>query len=59
MLDEHEIKAQMMADYDIVQEGRQRASDKMDAIIDSSRAAYEAKPKNILEAVSRKMGFGK
>ena len=59
MLTANEMKAQMMADYDIVQEGRQRASDKMDAIIDSSRAAYEAKPKNILEAVSRKMGFGK
>tara|TARA_R100000655_G_scaffold100423_2_gene144861 strand:- start:711 stop:1181 length:471 start_codon:yes stop_codon:yes gene_type:complete len=59
MLDENEIKAQMMADYDIVQEGRGRASDRMDAIIDSTKKAYDAKPKNIIQALAMRMGLGK
>ena len=59
MLDEHEIKAQMMADYDIIHQGRERASDRMDAIIDSTKKAYAAKPKNIIQALAMRMGLGK
>ena len=58
-LDVNEIKAQMMADYDIIQEGRARASDRMDAIIDSTKKAYDAKPKNIIQALAMRMGLGK
>ena len=59
MLDQHEIKAQMLADYDIVHKGRARATDRMDAIIDSTKKAYAKKPKNIIEALAMKMGLGK
>jgi hypothetical protein len=58
-LDVNEVKAQMMADYDIIQEGRARASDRMDAIIDSTKKAYDAKPKNIIQALAMRMGLGK
>jgi len=58
-LDQQEMKAQMMADYDIIQEGRSRASDRLDDIISKEKKAYDAKPKNIIEQLAMRLGFGK
>ena len=57
-LDVHEIKTQMMADYDMIHKGRERATDRMDNIIAKEKADYESKSPNLIMAIAKKLGLG-